>query len=62
VQTPKIFYTNYKKSSVTARSYKYGDIIVTYIRRAEMPSHIYAKPQYMQESEYRSTVVIYIPT
>jgi len=33
-----------------------------YIRRAEIPSRIYAKYQYRQESECRSTVVIYIPT
>ena len=32
-----------------------------YIRKAKMPSHIYAKHQYMQESEYESIVVIYIP-
>jgi len=33
-----------------------------YTQRAEIPSHIYAKHQYMQESECESTVVIYIPT
>ena len=35
---------------------------MTYIRRAETPSCIYAKHQYRQESECRSIVVIYIPT
>ena len=35
---------------------------MTYIRRSEIPSRIYAKHQYMQESECGSTVVIYIPT
>jgi len=32
-----------------------------YICRAEIPSHIYTKYQYKKESEYGSTVVIYIP-
>jgi len=40
----------------------YGDVTVTYIRRAEIPSHIYAKYQYTQESECESTIVIYILT
>ena len=44
------------------RSRGYGDVTATYIRRSEIPSCIYAKHQYMQESECRSTVVIYIPT
>ena len=35
---------------------------VTHIRRAKIPSHIYAKHQYRQESECGSTLVIYIPT
>jgi len=35
---------------------------VTYIHRAKIPSHIYTKLQYRQDSECRSTVVIYIPT
>jgi len=35
---------------------------VTYISRVEIPSHIYAKHQYRQESKCESTVVIYIPT
>jgi len=35
---------------------------VTYIRKIEIPSYIYAKHQYMQESECGSTTVIYIPT
>ena len=46
---------------MTPRSGRYGDITATYIRRSEIPSRIYAKYQYMQESEYGSTVVIYIP-
>ena len=47
---------------VTPRSRGYGDVTATYIRRSEIPSHIYAKHQYRQESECGSTVVIYIPT
>ena len=47
--------------SVMSRSHGYGDVTATYIRRAEIPSHIYAKHQYRHESEYGSTVVIYIP-
>jgi len=47
---------------VTPRSGGYGDVTVTYIRRSEIPSRIYAKFQYMQNSECESTVVIYIPT
>ena len=39
----------------------YGDTTSTYIRRAKIPSHMYAKYQYMQKSEYESTVMIYIP-
>ena len=46
--------------SITPRSYGYGDVTASYIRRAEMPSRIYAKHQYRQESEYESTVIIYI--
>jgi len=46
--------------SVTPRSRGYGDVTATYIRRAEISSHIYAKHQYMQESECGSTIVIYI--
>ena len=45
---------------VTSRSHRYGDVTITYIRRSEIPSCIYAKHWYMQESEYESTVVIYI--
>ena len=33
---------------------------MTYIRRAKISSHIYAKYQYMQESECGNTIVIYI--
>jgi len=42
------------------RSHGYGDITATYIRRSDIPSRIYVKHQYRQESEYGSTVVIYI--
>ena len=42
---------------VTPRSHGYGDVTATYIRRSEMPSRVYAKYQYMQESECGSTVV-----
>ena len=44
-----------------ARPGWYGDVTATYIRRSEIPSRIYAKHQYRQESEYRSTVVINNP-
>ena len=43
------------------RSRRYGDVTVTYIGMAKIPSHIYAKHQYMHESEYESTMVICIP-
>ena len=43
------------------RSRGYGDVTVTYIHIAKIPSPIYVKHQYRQESEYRSTAVIYIP-
>ena len=43
------------------RSRGYGDVTATYIRRSKIPSRIYAKHQYMQETECESTVVIYIP-
>ena len=46
---------------VTPRTRGYGDVTATYIRRTEIPSHIYAKHQYRQESECESIVVIYIP-
>ena len=45
---------------VTPRSHGYRDVTMTYIRRSKIPSHIYAKYQYMQESEYGSTVIIYM--
>jgi len=47
---------------VTPRSYGYEDVTVTYIRRLKIPSCIYAKHQYKEESECENTVVIYIPT
>ena len=47
---------------MTPRSGGYGDVTATYIRRSKIPSRIYAKHQYRQESEYGSTVVIHIPT
>jgi len=56
------FLINYITSSVTPRSCGYGNVTVTYIRRSEIPLRICAKHQYRQESECRSTVVIYIPT
>jgi len=51
-----------RRISVASRSCGYRDITTTYIQRSEIPSRIYAKHQYRQESEYGSTVVIYIPT
>ena len=45
--------------TVRPRSRRYRDFTATYIRREEIPSHIYTKNQYIQESEYGSTVVIY---
>ena len=42
------------------RSRRYGDVTAMYIRRAEIPSHIYTKYQYIQESECESTVIICI--
>ena len=50
----------FENRGVTPRSRRYGDITVTYIHRSEIPSRIYAK--YKQDSEYESTVIIYIPT
>jgi len=47
---------------VTPRSGGYGNVTATYICRSEIPSHIYAKHQYKQESECESTVIIYIQT
>ena len=40
---------------VTPRSREYGDVTVTYIRRSEIPSRVYAKRQYRKELEYGST-------
>ena len=37
---------------ITPRSHGYGNVTATYIRRSEIPSRIYAKHQYKQESEY----------
>ena len=48
--------------TVTPQSHGYGDVTATYIRRSEVPSQIYAKHQYRQDSECESTVVIYIST
>ena len=45
----------FSSKTVTPRSGGYGDVTVTYIRRSEIPSRIYAKHQYRQESEYGST-------
>ena len=41
----------YQSHVVTLWSGGYGDVTATYIRRSEIPSRIYAKHQYMQESE-----------
>ena len=49
-------------AAVTPRSGGYGNVTETYIRRSKIPSRIYAKHQYRQESECGSTVVIHIPT
>ena len=49
-------------NNVTPLSHGYRDVTATYIRRSEIPLHIYAKHQYRQESECGSIVVIYIPT
>ena len=46
--------------TVSPRSHGHGDITATYIRRAKIPSYIYAKHQSRQELEYECTVVIYI--
>ena len=35
---------------------------MTYICRAKIPSHTYAKHQCRQKSEYESKMIIYIPT
>ena len=43
------------KGIVTPRSGGYRDVTATYIRRSEIPSRIYAKHQYRQESEDGST-------
>jgi len=47
---------------VTPLSRGYGDVTAMYICRSEIPSRRYAKHQFRKESEYGSTVVIYIPT
>jgi len=47
---------------VTSRSRGYRDVTATYIRRSKIPSRIYAKHQYRQESECGSTMIIYIIT
>ena len=46
---------------VMPRSYGYGDATAMYIRKVKIPSHMSAKHQYRQESEYGSTMLIYIP-
>ena len=45
---------NVNIDTVTPRSCWHGDVTATYIRRSEIPSRIYAKHQYKQESEYES--------
>ena len=49
-------------STVTPRSGGYGDVTATYIHRAEIPSRIYVKHQYRQESEYGARGALNIPT
>ena len=49
------------RPDVTPQSRGYGDVTATFIRRVKIPSHMYGKYSYRQESEYESTVVIYIP-
>ena len=50
----RFFPATAQKEIVTPRSHGYGDVTATYIRRSELPSRIYAKHQYRQESEYGS--------
>jgi len=45
----------HRRGVITPRSGEYGDVTATYICRSEIPSRIYAKYQYRQESEYEST-------
>jgi len=49
--------------TVAPRSGGYGDATATYIRRAMVPSRMYAKHQYntIQGSECGNYVVLYIP-
>jgi len=59
----KLYGLRIKKETVvfeTARSCGYEDVTAMYIWRSEIPSHIYAKHQYRQESECGSTRVMYI--
>jgi len=49
-----------KEKLVMPRSRRYGDLLRRIYAGRKYP-HIYAKHLYMQESEYESTVVIYIP-
>ena len=51
----------FPSKGVTPRSLGYGNVTVTYICRTKIPSQMYAKHQYMQESECESTMIIYIP-
>ena len=50
-----LFYRDIKEGAglerATPRPHRYGDITVTYIRRAKIPSHKYSKHQYKQKSE-----------
>ena len=58
LSTVKFAYKNTinRTIGVTLRSHEYGDVTATYIRRAETPSHIYAKHHCRQKSEYISIV------
>jgi len=51
-----------KNADVISRPGGYKDATATYIHRVKIPSHIHAKHQYNQESEYKSRGVLYIPT
>jgi len=55
------YFKKFSNVGVTPRSRGYGVVTAMYICRSEIPSRIYAMHQYRQESEYGSTVIIYIP-
>ena len=55
------FHTKFFENCLTPCPTGYGDATATYIRRAKIPLHTYTKHQHRQESEYGSTMLIYIP-